>query len=237
MSEFIRQDQLEYIAEKYSDIYFRTVGRMPDGSLPPVNPTVFAEKILGLRLRFFPLSIDGSILGLSVFDPIEYELSYTDGTVETVNLDAKDIVIDTELLGDEHIGRRNFTIAHENAHHILNSEFQEYHHDYLNRSVHVFYRRQAQRDREEWQADTLASLILMPKPLILDCMRRFGLNDSIQILNRVFRPEEYVKFERMANFLGVSRQALCIRLKQLKLIRKEYLARPYDMVNVYMDDE
>ena len=81
----------------------------------------------------------------------------------------------------------------------------------------------------------MASMMLMPKALVMDCMRRYDLG-YIKILNKMFYPEEYEKFELIASFLGVSRQALCIRMKQLNLVRKEYLANPNDLVNVYMDE-
>ena len=237
MSDYIPREQLELIAGKYTDRYFLIMGRKPDGFLPPVDPTILAQQVLELNLHFLPLSVDGSILGLSVFDTVEFEVSYSDGDIENISLGEKDIVVDAGLLGDNYTGRRNFTIAHENAHHILNREFRRGRTNPYYRRFHISYRRRARHDPEEWRADTLASMMLMPVPLILDCMHRFGLDQGIDILNCVFRPAEYERFVQMASYLGVSKQALCIRLKQLKLIRKEYLANPYDMVNVYMDDE
>ena len=235
MSRYISREELGLIAKKYTDRYFRMVGKDSDGFLPPVDPGLLAKHILDLNLQFLPLSLDGSVLGLSVFDHIDLEVSFADGTTETVTLGEKDIVVDTELLGEHYTGRRNFTIAHENAHHILNREFPSRKEIYRHRCVHVLYRRKTRYDPEEWRADALASMMLMPKALVMDCMRRYDLG-YIKILNKMFYPEEYEKFELIASFLGVSRQALCIRMKQLNLVRKEYLANPNDLVNVYMDE-
>ena len=42
----------------------------------------------------------------------------------------------------------------------------------------------------------------------------------------------------MAEYLGVSKQALAIRLNQLGLLDrdKDYLANPYELVRIYVDE-
>ena len=236
MGCYIPIEQLNYVASKYVERYYRLIGRDTDGYFPPIDPTILAEQVLNLELQYLPLSIDGSILGMAVFESTELVYTLSNGNMETVTLDEKNSVIDTALLGPEHTGRRNFTISHENAHHVLEREFPGSQGITCKRKAHVLYRRSNRYDPVEWRADALASMMLMPRPLILDSMRRFGLPINIDMINRVFRPELFAKFEQVALFLGVSKQALCIRLKQLKMVRKEYLANPYDLVNVYMDD-
>jgi len=39
--------------------------------------------------------------------------------------------------------------------------------------------------------------------------------------------------EILADFLGCSKKALAIRMKQLGLLKKEYLDNPFDLVTVY----
>lgn len=47
---------------------------------------------------------------------------------------------------------------------------------------------------------------------------------------------ETMKFElglTIADFLGCSKKALAIRMKQLGLLKKEYLDNPFDIINIY----
>ena len=59
----------------------------------------------------------------------------------------------------------------------------------------------------------------------------------MEMLNRVFARSEYQRFTEMAHSLGVSKTALAIRLRELHLIGRDYFTNPYDLVNVYVDDE
>ena len=72
--------------------------------------------------------------------------------------------------------------------------------------------------------------------MVIRGMERHGLGRQIQILNRVFRPQAYKAFSELACSLGVSKQALAIRMKHLGLLDKEYLENPYALVNIWMDD-
>lgn len=90
------------------------------------------------------------------------------------------------------------------------------------------------KDWEEWQANTLASAILLPKELIMQGMYLFSLGEQIEYLNRIYCPIVFERFSTMANFLGNSKKVLAIRMKQLGLIKKEYLNNPYDMITVFM---
>ena len=66
---------------------------------------------------------------------------------------------------------------------------------------------------------------------------RFDLEQGIGILNKVYRPKEYGRFCEMAEFLGVSKQAMAIRLKRLGLLKKDYLQNPYALADVEMEDD
>lgn len=46
-------------------------------------------------------------------------------------------------------------------------------------------------------------------------------------------PGVYKRFDALADFLGCSKKALAIRMKQLGLLKKEYLDNPFDLVTVY----
>ena len=52
-------------------------------------------------------------------------------------------------------------------------------------------------------------------------------------LNKIYYPSVYKRFDALADFLGCSKKALAIRMKQLGLLKKEYLDNPFDLVTVY----
>ena len=88
-------------------------------------------------------------------------------------------------------------------------------------------------DWEEWQANTLGAAILLPENLIKQGMYLFSLGEKIECLNKIYYPSVYKRFDALADFLGCSKKALAIRMKQLGLLKKEYLDNPFDLVTVY----
>ena len=164
-------------------------------------------------------------IGVEVFpeDPSSTEEQY-------YMLDGKTILIESDLMKEgANIGRRNYTVSHESCHHILKMLFP---HDYgaqaSGRSVHCCYRsNRGNEDWEEWQVETLAIVA-----------RRIGFSTTqMRLLNRVFAPADYKKFEAMASFMGASKTALSIRMMQLGLLKRNDLSDPYSLVRVDMDEE
>ena len=84
---------------------------------------------------------------------------------------------------------------------------------------------------------TLAAMILLPAECVVRSMERFGLGTQMRLLNRVFAPADYKKFEAMASFMGASKTALSIRMTQLGLLKRNDLSDPYSLVRVDMDEE
>jgi len=79
--------------------------------------------------------------------------------------------------------------------------------------------------------------LLIPADLVLKTAHDCGLGDGIKTLNRVFFPVEYRRFSAMAEQLGASKQALAIRMKQLWLLKREYLKNPYAMLDIEKGDD
>ena len=77
----------------------------------------------------------------------------------------------------------------------------------------------------------------MPKKCVDRCMERFGLGDHIRLLNRIFAAADYRRFEAMAEYMGVSKTALSIRLTQLGKITRNDFMDPYALVRIEMDEE
>ena len=69
--------------------------------------------------------------------------------------------------------------------------------------------------------------------LVRQALLLFGLPEGgIPMLNRVYCPTVYERFADMATFLGVSKKALSIRLRQLGLLEKDYLDNPYALTDI-----
>ena len=135
-------------------------------------------------------------------------------------------------------GRKNFTLMHEGSHQIFKMLFpNDYGVTQKSSGVH-YYKVNSERNKpisdwEEWQANTLGAAILLPGNLIKQGMFLFNLGDKIECLNKIYSPEVYKRFEALADFLGCSKKALAIRMKQLGLLKKEYLDNPFDIINIY----
>ena len=185
-----------------------------------IDPELLLEKVLGLNVEYQHLSYDGSILGMTSF-------------TEMGVLVEKDLNFDSKLKG-----RKNFTLMHEGSHQIFKMLFP---HDYgvTQKSAGVHYckanseRNKPISDWEEWQANTLGAAILLPENLIKQGMYLFSLGEKIECLNKIYYPSVYKRFDALADFLGCSKKALAIRMKQLGLLKKEYLDNPFDLVTVY----
>lgn len=210
-----------------------------------VDIDYLCHSLLGLRIDYRHLSKDGVKLGLTSFCKIGVEVFSEEGETECGEdqfymLDGKTLLIESELIRDgANIGRRNYTVSHESCHHILKLLYpQDYGAQTMERSVHYCYRSKTNvGDWEEWQVDTLAGIILMPAECVRRCMDRFGLGTQMRLLNRVFARSDYSRFEEMANYMGVSKTALSIRMTQMGLLKRNDLHDPYALVRIERDEE
>ena len=76
-------------------------------------------ELMGGSIKMFPLSKDGSMLGMTAHERLIIRMELKDGTIIRDTLRPKDIVIDSSLAGFHNTGVRNFTLAHEIGHQLL----------------------------------------------------------------------------------------------------------------------
>ena len=179
-----------------------------------------------------PLCSDGSILGLTVFQKCGFTVTLGDGTKLVEVFMPKDVVIDSALASDSCTGCRNFTIAHEAAHHILADLFPNDYGKAVKCRGHIAYReRNGQPSWEEWQANTLAAELLMPTFLVNAEIERAALCLSNGILYKSASDPNYEKILEMAARMGVSWSAIRIRLQQMQVINgKPIHCHPLDVI-------
>lgn len=185
------------------------------------------------------LSYDGSILGMTSFTEMGVQVFEDDDNEAFFFLDGKTVLVEKDLNFDSKLkGRKNFTLMHEGSHQIFKMLFpNDYGVTQKSAGVH-YYKANSERNKpisdwEEWQANTLGAAILLPENLIKQGMYLFSLGEKIECLNKIYYPSVYKRFDALADFLGCSKKALAIRMKQLGLLKKEYLDNPFDLVTVY----
>ena len=211
--------EINNIAQGIVDQYRKKINR------PCVNVdiTELLGELYGLQIEYYSLSKNGAILGLYSSVPVVLYVEHK-GEPALVQLQGKTALIDERLLDDKCIGRRNFTIAHEGSHYILEHALKEmwivYRDTFNNENI---------TDWSEWQANALASCLLMPENSIRYMFWRFFSEEHIEIITPLHR-NIYVAFETMAEYFGVSKQALGIRLKKLGLVDDVILTESISIV-------
>ena len=239
MKRLSRKD-IELISLKIINEY-KKLPEIAGRNLYRIDPVLLCEKVLKLNVDFAHLSLDGTVLGLTSFTELGIEVFESDDEDTYYCLDGKTVLIESELKNNIAMkGRYNFTVAHEASHQIFKMMFpMEYGVTHNENRIH-FYKPENKRskyitDWEEWQANTLASYLLLPNELLIQAMRLFDLPSHIRMISKLYNPDIYQRFVAMADFLGCSQSALSIRLKQLGIIEKEYSYVPFSSLDVEVD--
>lgn len=236
----LSRQNIETIAARVVNAYYQ-LPELQGKPIHRIDPELLLTDLLGLSIDYQHLSLDSSILGLTSVTPFGIEVFGEDDSEAIYFLDGKTVLIEEELRMDAtQQGRCNFTIAHEGSHQIFKMLYpREYGGNIQTPKLH-FYRVNFEKNKpisdwEEWQANALASAILLPKELVAKGMFMFGLGEKITVLNKVYYSEVYERFKDLATFLGVSKTALAIRLKQLGMLAEDYLDNPQRLIEVVYD--
>ena len=231
MARYLSRADLSRIAGKYIDQYYTRFG-ISKNAPEPIDPERLASAVLGLNVKMLPLCSDGSVLGLTVFQRCGFTVTLGDGTKLVEIFMPRDVVIDSALAADRCTGCRNFTIAHEAAHHILADLFPNDYGKAVKCRGHIAYReRNGQPSWEEWQANTLAAEMLMPTFLVNAEIERAALCMPNGILYKSASDPNYEKILEMAARMGVSWSAIRIRLQQMQVIKdKPIHCHPLDII-------
>ncbi len=233
------RDDIERISLRVINKY----KRLPDLqglSITKIDPTMLAVDLLDLSLDFVHISLKEDILGLTCLEETGVEVYDEEDQPYMYMLDGSTILVEADLKNDcTKAGRCNFSIMHETAHQIFGKLFPKEYGPSKQKKIHCYNPTNSQRsvrNWEEWQANTLASALLMPKDILIADMKMFDLGERIRILNSIYEPETFFKFRLLAEYLGVSQQALAIRMKHLDLLDRDYLNHARDMITIFSED-
>ena len=217
MTPHLSRGDLEQLSLPYVRRYLKHATLYIGERCSCILPEEMLKIISGLRMYQLPLSPDGSILGATAVEDTVLTLKSRNGEETPVRLQAGDILIDSGLRTRYGSGCRNFTILHEAAHQILYRTFPGAMSG-LRLRTFVEYRSASDFrgpiDWNEWQADTLASFLLMPDCVVRNAMREVEWNPARTHVDS----SSYFTFCSLANLLGVSQKALELRLRRMQLI-------------------
>ena len=203
-----------------------------------ISPQILLENLLKLKIEYCHLSLDRLTLGATIPNvPGQVEIFNAYDESEMYLLDGKTVLIEQDLRDDvSQKGRHNMTQTHEACHHILERFFPG---EYSKGNSKLRYSKEEYRpvikDWEEWQVDTLASVVMMPEDIVKQALYIFGFGNKIPLINRIHAKRDYGQFSMIADFLGVSKQALSIRLSQLGLVGRNDFDDPDSLLNIFYE--
>ncbi len=222
---FLSRADIERISDRVIAQYKETY--IPERRMCYRVDIIEVAAMLGYQIKYVHITKDGSILGQTSHGEV-WTTIYDDNMNSLLFLlDGKTILVEKRLQNNpKSAGRMNFTIAHELAHQLINELYPEY--SGAQNRVFCDYRRSVKpkkvgKDWYEWQADALASALLLPLDAIQDAMFMFSLGDKIKVLSRKYSEWKYNQFCQMADYLQVSRTALSYRMEQFGLLERNRL--------------
>ena len=197
--------------ENLADYILRDYLGVKYDSFIPFDVQAFAEDYLKLEISYTKFEQEQNIEGLRT---------------------GNHIILDHRLRDSSKVGERNFTVAHECGHDIINWQDPSYVPqqviNYRIRSQHKMLK--TENDFKEWQANVVASCLLLRPPLVEWAMFTFTKKDKITVFGdyQMYRQDRY-QLRMMAEFLGVSQTCLLYRLDRLEMLdRKPF--KEYDPV-------
>lgn len=180
-------------------------------SYSPLNVDAFAKDYLKLDISYCQ------------FDPNEHIEGMRTG---------QQIILDERLSEPARLGERNFTIAHECGHDLINWQDPDYiPHQIINYRIRSHHKKlKTENDFKEWQANVVASCLLLRPNLVGWTLYTFAKKEKITVYdtNILFRADRTI-LRMMAQYLGVSQECLFYRLDRLKMLEHKPLSE-YDSV-------
>lgn len=241
----LSKDKIEILAKQVLNSY------KPNLIFNPgvLDVELFIEDYASLEIDYQDLTHDGSILGMTVFNDCNIPVYDAENNkAKRILVNEGTVLIDNGLLEEEQLRRGRFTLAHEAAHWFLHRHMYIQDKNQISlfddlsmeqkklpvikcRTSDIGYGKRKQlitdHDWIEWQADYMASVLLMPKNAFITAARdkfqsskivkdfyQMGTDSEIDLDIRVIAYE-------LADLFQVSFTATIIRLINLGFIKEE----------------
>ncbi|QAT61996.1 ImmA/IrrE family metallo-endopeptidase [Acidilutibacter cellobiosedens] len=241
--------EIENIAERILKDYDNKILSKPNS----LDIEDFVEIYLDLYMDYKDLSNNQSILGMTVFNDC-YVTIY-----DPENNDVKDIpvregtiFIDNSFLNSNQIGRKRFTLGHEASHWLLHKfkygfdsnqmtfldespqklvPVTKCRKDNIERSANIVRKLVSDDDWVEWQADYLASTLLMPKATFSRVVKKKFIEKGITKGYYEYNNDKNLDLwintvvSELADIFNVSITAAKIRLKNLEFVKEKGIGK------------
>ena len=206
----------------------------------------FSECYAGLEMDYQDLTHNQSILGMMVFNDCYIPVYDADNNkAKRISVNEGTILIDNSLLNDEQLRRGRFTHAHEVGHWLLHRNIYRFNRNQISlfelqsenepfikcrkTDIESNGRRQLTTDDDwiEYQADNMASSLLMPKrviiKLVLERFKSASIKNNYYEIGTDFEQDLWadVLTREIADIFDVSIVAVKIRLKNLNLVKEK----------------
>jgi hypothetical protein len=169
-------------------------------SYKPFDVQAFAKDYLKLHISYHEFNPEENIEGMRI---------------------GQQIILDQRLSDSTRVGERNFTIAHECGHDLINWQDPNYLPEqvlnYRIRSQHKELK--TENDFKEWQANVVASCLLLRPHLVGWALFTFAQKDKLTIYGdyTMYKKDRFA-LKNMSHYLGVSQECLRYRLDRLGLL-------------------
>ncbi|MGR6836728.1 ImmA/IrrE family metallo-endopeptidase [Syntrophomonas erecta] len=236
----LSKDEIEYIAEAVLQDYNPKLLDNP-GVLDVEH---FSECYASLEMDYQDLTHDRSILGMTVFNNCYIPVYDPENDrAKKIPVDEGTILIDNSLLEDDQLRRGRFTLGHEASHWLLHRQIYVVNKNQISLFDDLEEEKQpvikcrttdiecvgkkrlvTDDDWMEWQADYMASALLMPKKafskLVEGELKSAGIDDGYYQIGTDFEKDLWadVLGYELADTFEVSVTAAKIRLRNLRLI-------------------
>ncbi len=190
--------------------------------IKPIDVYAVIEKCLDVPYDWKYLTPDQSILGMTAFKsgflwvwPTPY---YRDGILPyKISVDAGTILIDGTLTEATNRGPENFTVMHEVFHQVLHKRCfahsnPDYTHTSTKRALESHMKPLSSLEICEYQANACAAAFLMPRNLVADRLKHYGVTYTLDFSR--YKDREILSI--LADEFSVSKTAMKYRLIHLK---------------------
>ena len=215
----------------------------------------FSECYAGLEMDYQDLTHNQSILGMTVFNDCYIPVYDADNNkAKRIPVNEGTILIDNSLLNEDQLRRGRFTHAHEIAHWLLHRHIYT-----INKMQMILFdsaipnepvikcrtndiestgKRQLVTDDDwiEWQADYMASALLMPKKIftryVTAKFKSAGMVGMCYEMGTDFEKDLWadVLSREIADIFDVSLTAAKIRLKNLNFIKEKQEYKQFSII-------
>lgn len=199
-----------------------------------INIDLLAQDYMKMEQDFQYLSHNGIYLGMTIFNDTKKVPVYNPikRRAEYIHARANTIIIDNSLLEPNQNNRYRFTMGHEVAHGFLHKEYfccdpNQYTLSMVHAEAMIQCRVDMSKHKEptdgkssdkqwmEWQANTLSSAILMPKPAV------FIVVDNLHQRNYKYQRFLYEAIDKLSSVFEVSHKAAESRLRMLGVLEQD----------------